>query len=405
MVPELTNRHAISKNGHDARLAVKRGRMVVLLAMLPTPYRIPLFNLIADKLTARGERFHVLFKNPTTFKRRQWNDVLRDARFEYSVMNLPKIELAYDKVLNLPIKIGRSFEDLNPSCIVIPGFDIVALNVIRYARRNTIPYVVWSGGTHADFENASVKPIRRMIRKKVVRHATSFVAFGTETKRYLQSLGAQAGRISIGINSVDTDFFQRQVAALRNSGSRNRDGKVHILYVGHLQTRKGLDLILRALARIPHQNVVLDVVGEGPQRAEYEALIRELQLDCVRLHGFKQKEELPEYYAAADFLIFPSTEELFGLVLVEAAAAGLPIIASKSAGGTADLVYEGSNGFVVDPTDIEIMAERMKTLCEDAALRTAMGEYSLKIVSESVNIHKSADGFVAAIMQALETSI
>lgn len=405
MVPELTNQQKISRNGVDARRSPKHGRMVVLLALLPTPYRIPLFNLIADKLAERGERFHVLFKNPTTYKRRQWDDVLRDARFEYSVMNLPKIELAYDKVLNLPIRVGESIQHLEPSCIVIPGFDMVALNVIGYARRRHIPYVVWSGGTQADFDIASAKMIRRLIRRRIVRHASSFVAFGAETKRYLQSLGAPAGRISIGINSVDTDFFQKQVASLRASGARNHDDKLHILYVGHLQTRKGLDLILKALARIPHDNVILDVVGEGPQRAEYEALIGQLGLDCVRLHGFKQKEELPEYYAAADFLIFSSTEELFGLVLVEGAAAGLPIIASKFAGGTADLVHEGLNGFVVDPTDTATLAERMQRLCDDETMRRSMEAHSLKIIAESVNIHRSADGFVEAIMTALATHV
>jgi glycosyltransferase involved in cell wall biosynthesis len=374
--------------------------MIVFLTNIPTPYRVPLFNLIAGKLAEKRNPFHVLFAMPTYGKRLPWADVLREAKFDYSVMDFPKVSLGYDAVVFLPYNISSKIDRLNPSCLVISGFNLMAMLASRYARRRKIPYIIWSGGTKAEFDGFSARRVREYLRRGMVRHAAGFIAYGTEASRHLQFLGADPEKISVGINSVDTDFFQKRVASLKGERAADDGSMTRILYVGHLQRRKGLDLVLRALAQIRHDDIILDVVGDGPERAEYEALARQLGLDCVNFLGYRKKEDLPEFYAAADIFVFPSVEEVFGLVLVEAAAAGLPLVASKLAGGTADLVREGRNGYVVDPRDIDEMGERLRRLCDSRELRKSMGEESHRIITESVNIHRSADGFVEAIMRA-----
>jgi glycosyltransferase involved in cell wall biosynthesis len=295
--------------------------------------------------------------------------------------------------------VAAKIDALKPTCLVISGFNLMAMLAARYARQRNIPYIIWSGGTDAEFAGLSARRMRTFIRRRMVRDAAGFIAYGSRARSHLQSLGADPEKISIGINSVDTDFFGRQVAERKALRDREREDGVRVLYVGHLQRRKGLDLVLRALARIDDSRIILDVVGNGPQREEYEGLARELGLHSVRFWGYKGKEELPEFYAAADIFVFPSVEEVFGLVAVEAAAAGLPIVASNLAGGTPDLVEDGRNGYIVDPRNVEEFASRIAALSADRKKREEMGEESLRIVRDRVNIYKSADGFVEAIMR------
>src|SRR4051812_14006215 len=131
--------------------------MVVFLTNIPTPYRVPLFNLIADDLAGKGEEFHVLFAMPTYGKRAPWAGVLGQARFQHSVMDFPKVMLGYDAVLFLPYNVAGKIDALKPTCLVISGFNLMAMLAARYARQRKIPYIIWSGGTDAEFEGLSAR--------------------------------------------------------------------------------------------------------------------------------------------------------------------------------------------------------------------------------------------------------
>jgi len=372
--------------------------MVAILTNIPTPYRIPLFNCIADQLAQRHFPLHVLFAMPT-YHRRQWQNVLAEARFEYQILDLPRVPWGEEYVLAIPWRLSQTLRALHASCLVLGGFSLLSLFGASFAERLRIPYIIWSGETIAEAQRRRGKSVRRFLRRQLTRQATTCIAYGTRAQEYLQTLGVTNDRIRVAVNCVDTDFFRDQVSARRllvNAPSHANGAR--LLFVGHLQRRKGLDFVLHALKLCEHLPMKLDVVGDGPRRVHYEHMAAELGLNNVTFHGFRQKAELPDFYAAADFFVFPSLQEIFGLVLVEAAAAGLPIIASKFAGGTVDVVQEGKNGFVVDPTDIPTLAARIRELCLNPQLREQMGKESLKIVAESVNIQRSAEGFVQAIL-------
>lgn len=374
--------------------------MVVILTNIPTPYRIPLFNLVADQLAAQQRRLHVLFALPT-YHRRQWENVLAEAQFDHTVMNLPIMPFSHEHVVAIPQGLSKKLQELRASCLVVGGFNVMAMLGARHALRHGIPYLIWSGETQREAAQRRGQFLRDWLRQPLVQHAAGFIAYGTQAQEYLRTLGASQNKTHVAINCVDTDFFQRRVSVLRRQIRRSNDDQTRLLFVGHLQRRKGLEYLLHALAQCHAQNVSLDVVGDGPERDSCQCLAARLNLSNVRFHGFKQKDDLPQRYAAADVFVFPSLNEIFGLVMVEAAAAGLPIIASEFAGGVNDIVEHGKNGCLVDPTNVTNLAKYIKELAANPAKRKLMGEQSLIKVKESVNLQKSAQEFVHAILNSL----
>jgi len=165
--------------------------------------------------------------------------------------------------------------------------------------------------------------------------------------------------------SADTDFFR---PLLRKASCCHR-----VMHVGGLKTgewHKGLDISLRVIAELKHRyaDVHLTVVGDGDKQADYEALAEELGIVsdvefCGRLGG----EKLVSAYQSADVLIMPSRQESFGMVLIEAMACGIPVVAS-AVEGIPDVVDDGEVGFLVEPEDIGGFASRIAKLFDDPAL-------------------------------------
>jgi len=159
-----------------------------------------------------------------------------------------------------------------------------------------------------------------------------------------------------------------------------------ILFVSMNFAIKGLDHILRGLGRLragsPEKRFRLLVIGRGDQKA-YGRLARELGLgDAVVFAGAVAREKLPEFYLAGDLYAMLSRFDTFGMVVLEAMAAGLPVLISGSVGAR-DIVREGENGFVVEnPADPEAIAERIGTMLHGDA-RERMGREALKTAGEN----------------------
>ena len=132
--------------------------------------------------------------------------------------------------------------------------------------------------------------------------------------------------------------------------------------------------VLQAVRRLREQGVdaVLCMVGDGPDRDSVEARAHELGIvrDSLFL-GYQA--EVADYYAAFDALILPSANEGTPVSAIEALAAGRPVVATR-VGGVPDVVRDGVDGFLVEPGDVDGMAERLSQLAADASLRHRMGE-------------------------------
>jgi len=149
----------------------------------------------------------------------------------------------------------------------------------------------------------------------------------------------------------------------------------HVLYVGRIEPRKGVDRLIHAMAmvqaRIP--DVQLVIVGDGPDRAAIESLARDLDVR-VACAGRVSDADLPRYYQSADVVCSPALgDESFGLVLLEAMAAGRPIVASNIA-GYAELLGPANCARLADVDDPASLAREMCAVLEDSALARTLGE-------------------------------
>jgi UDP-glucose:(heptosyl)LPS alpha-1,3-glucosyltransferase len=173
-----------------------------------------------------------------------------------------------------------------------------------------------------------------------------------------------------------------------------------ILFVSMNFAIKGLDHLLRGLGRLRagslEERFRLLVIGRGDQKA-CGRLARELGLgDAVVFAGAVAREKLPEFYLAGDLYAMLSRFDTFGMVVLEAMAAGLPVLISGSVGAR-DIVREGENGFVVEnPADPEAIAERIETMLHGDA-RERMGREALKTAGEN-----SWDMAVARVLTVYE---
>jgi glycosyltransferase involved in cell wall biosynthesis len=143
-----------------------------------------------------------------------------------------------------------------------------------------------------------------------------------------------------------------------------------------LEKLYGIEYLLRAFGSLFHQNgdLRLLIVGDGTQRPVLESLASELKIaGSTRFAGRVPHEQVIRYLHEMDIFVVPSLQESFGVAAVEAAAAGLPVVAS-SVGGLPEVVVDGETGFLVPPADIEALRRRLSQLITDPALRQRMGQ-------------------------------
>ncbi len=173
-------------------------------------------------------------------------------------------------------------------------------------------------------------------------------------------------------NGIDLSRFEQPTEPIPSL----QDGKLNILFVGRFgERRKGLKYLLRAFSTIKRQvpDVRLIIVGKGEAKG-YLRYLRRNEIQDVIFAGYVSDEELPRYYRSSHIFCAPSTEgESFGIILLEAMASGLPVIASDIP-GYASVLQHGKQGLLVEPKNREALALALMRLISDARLREQMGE-------------------------------
>jgi len=181
-------------------------------------------------------------------------------------------------------------------------------------------------------------------------------------------------------NGIDVEAFERQREPLPELG----DGKTNILFVGRLEKRKGLSYLLKALPHVKYHfpNVRLIVIGafDEDQLEEYRGFVRQTGLTDVIFKGFVSQEEKIRYYQSAHIYCSPAIgRESQGVVLLEAMAAGTPVLAS-ALDGYRSVVRHELDGLLVPPADETALAVGLCRLLSDKVLRTRLAEAGLRKV-------------------------
>lgn len=181
------------------------------------------------------------------------------------------------------------------------------------------------------------------------------------------------GSYTIIPNGVDSAFFSPDIPPIEEF----QDGKINILFVGRLEKRKGFGCLLEAYRHVKRENPKARLIAVGPGRfghIKYSLLARSHGLKDVVFTGYVPFEQLLRYYRTADIVCSPATgNESFGMVLLEAMAAGKPVVASDIPGYN-DLVEHGVQGLLVKPKDIGSLAGALRLLIKDEGLRRTLGK-------------------------------
>jgi len=330
---------------------------------------------------------------------------------------------------------GRLFhvlDEYKPEVVVVPGWGYRgALMALGWGLIHRIPVICMSESTQWD---EARNPLKEWIKRRIIGSFSSALVGGTPHRDYMEELGMPSDRIFLGYDAVDNRFFSEEA---RKIGVRRWEmgGEKQPCFLASARfiEKKNLFRLLRAYARYreevkskklkvegetgaregskpstldPRPSTVpqpwpLALLGDGGLREELERLRSELGMeDCVQMPGFKQYEELPEYYAAAGAFIHASTTEQWGLVVNEAMASGLPVLVSNRCGCARDLVRDGENGWTFDPSDEEQMADLMLRISSDEERRKEMSARSQEIITEW-GPERFASGVKAAVEAAL----
>jgi len=262
-----------------------------------------------------------------------------------------------------------------------------SFGAIAWARRHGARVLMMSESQHQDSPRYR---LREAIKSRVVAACDAALVGGAWQGDYIVSLGMPRACVFFGYDAIDNRHFAEGAEQARACATvfRARHGlpERYILASARLIAKKNLVRLVEAFARAiqitqaPHSLVIL---GDGPGRTELEASISASGLSGrVLLPGFKDYETLTIFYGLADAFAHISLAEQWGLVINEAAAAGLPLIVSRPCGAAAELVRKNVNGYLVDPTNVEEIARALgasMTATDDA--RRAMGAESQKIVA------------------------
>jgi len=228
---------------------------------------------------------------------------------------------------------------------------------------------------------------------------TSLIAVSQAVKQEYAEAGCDAERIEVIYNGIDARFLNTPHNEDENSldTSEPKAKDIQLIYVGRLCVEKGVMMILQALdILVKEQNKYhfhLNIFGDGDEVyiRELEAFLQQKRLvQCVTFHGKVPQDELIKHYDRSDIMLVPSIwKEPFGLVVAEAMARGLPIIASNL-GGPAEIVTHDVDGLLIEPGNVQALIAAIFQLSADPAKCKQLGQAARSTVRERFMIEENA---------------
>ena len=258
--------------------------------------------------------------------------------------------------------IGQELDRFQPDIVHVANPAVLGLGGLYYAKKFDLPLVA-SYHTHLpQYLHHYGLGILEGFLWELLRngHNQADLNLCTSTAMVEELTNHGIERADLWQRGVDTELFQPHFASpeMRDRLSQGHPDCTLLIYVGRLGAEKEIDRIKPVLEAIP--NARLALVGDGPHR---KALEEHFAGTPTHFVGYLRGRELASAYASADAFIFPSRTETLGLVLLEAMAAGTPVVAARS-GGIPDIVTDGVNGYLFEPADDEGAIAATKMLLE-----------------------------------------
>lgn len=287
-----------------------------------------------------------------------------------------------------------------PEYLICYGYTLKPqMAALLWAMVTRTPFAVIGDANYFADSAAGMKRVLKNIwLRRVTNSAAALVAVGTANRLFWEAYGARPPQLCEAGFAVDNKFYTQAVATGEEAAAKLRvrlglNDKVVFLFVGRLVKRKNVDLIIRAAQQIADNKIAVVIAGSGEELEPLKTLAADYP--GVIFTGNVAPQELPLYYAMADALILPADQEPWGLVINEAMACGLAVIAHKHCGAAVDLVDE-KNGVKLEDFSVEGVARAMRLLAGDELLLQAMQRNSREKI-QHWSIEAAAQGIIHAV--------
>lgn len=351
---------------------------VLFFTNLPVPYRMKFFNELGKycDLTVMVENEKRVNSNSNWLKDYKIDNYTYYALPIKSFFKRININYGYKKIIK---------KEKYDVIIVGSYYSISAMIFIEFLRKNKIKYILNADGGFVKNDNI----FKYALKKHFISKANAYLSTGNKTNEYLIYYGAKKEKIyRYPFTSVnEKDMLKQVIGEEEKEKIRNllgiREKKV-LLSVGSFIYRKGYDILLNACKDIDKE-IGIYIVGWKPTDdcvEEYKKLKKDLNLYNVHFIDFLTKDQLSLYYKCADVFVLPTREDVWGLVINEAMAYGLPVITTNRCIAGVELIKNGENGFLIEINDVEELRKKINFLFSKDYKKKQMSLNALKTIRE-----------------------
>lgn len=381
--------------GRNIRVAVITGP--------PAPYREPVFAELAKRPGIELRVFHAstghadLGWQSSNASKRDYDHVFLENYMPERGRRLPAVGYLS---LGLPAEL-RSFA---PDYLIVYGYNQLSQWLaFRYALSEGVPFALRSdSNVHLDRSQSIQSSIRRRLLHQLVRKAHAVLPVGSANRAYWETYGAQPSQVFMAPYAIDNAKVGRLIGDRTASAT---DAPLRLLYIGRLLPRKGVDLLIQAFNQLVDQtSATLTVIGDGPERARLESMQSPAARTQTQWRGKLPNEQAIAAMRDADLFVLPSRYEPWGLVVNEAMAAGLPVVAHRQVGAAIDLMEDSVHGWLLEELTTDALLESFRQAAADREHLHMMGAMARARV-QAWSISATVDGMIAAIMHGFAQSL
>ncbi|MBQ7718421.1 MAG: glycosyltransferase family 4 protein [Clostridia bacterium] len=257
-----------------------------------------------------------------------------------------------------------------------------AMKLIRKCKSKKIPYIINCDGVMLTNHG---NPLKDMLKKYLLKGAAAYLASGENAKRYFIKYGAPENKIFLHtFSTLDSgDVLEKPLSDVEKTELREKlglpTGKKIAIAVGRFIPLKRYQELICEWKSMADDFLLL-IIGGGEEEENYKKAIKDLSLTNVMIDGFHAKDELMDYYKASDVFVHPTSYDVWGLVVNEAMACGLPVVVSDHCVAGLELIKNGENGYQIPMGDDALMCAKTAEIALSGQRYNIMAQNSLDTI-------------------------
>lgn len=365
---------------------------ITFLSNIPSPYRIDFFNELGKYVDLK-----VVFEAERNYELNEKWYYNKSQNFKCIFLEKGKIK---EKRINWNIL--RHLKRRNQDLIVVTNYsyftELVALLYIKLMR---IPYCLEVDGGILKKESTVLYWIKRFL----IRGAIAYISPSLNTDIFLENYGVEKEKI-YRYNFTSLKEKDILINPIMNGEKKDLRKKLMIneskmiVAVGRYVHIKGFDVLINS-AKSLYEDIGIYIIG-GEATKEYKELVERLELKNIHFVGFKSKEKLKEYYKAADLFVLPTRGDVWGLVINEAMACGLPVVTTDKCVAGIELIHNEENGYIIPVNNEDMLSKRIKEILEDDLMIERMKQENLRKI-RSYTIENMVNRHIYIFSEILES--